>query len=1079
MKKLLLISVISFLFITAHAQLSQTKDVITTELFSRLLTTPYKSKVVKRTYALTQLSKTINVTTAGTLNNLLTSTEKSSITDLIIKGNMDARDFKTLRDSMVNLVTLDIGEVNIAAYTGLGGTVDVNTTYSINEIPYYAFYSLSNNQGNVMNPITSIILPVSASSIGVGAFLICGSLTSVSISASITYIGHSAFAGCNAKINVDAANPKYSSKEGVLYNKTQTMLIQCPTSKSGSFVIQSTVDSISNNSFNSCKLLTSISIPSSVVSIGDYAFSGCSGLTSITVHSIPVSISTSDLYNVLYGVNLNACILNVPFGTKSLYQSDNKWSNFVNIVENPNGLILETNKLILSSLSGSSDSVKITSTEVWTSVSDQSWIQVSPQSGSGNETIICTAEANSTTDNRIALVTVSAAGFQPQILQVIQTGLPRVLNISPGGLAASMTAIELASTLNLKITGTIDARDFKTMGNMPKLNFLDLSEASIAAYNGSEGPYSWITDYTANRIPDFSFNFNVRISSQQYTLSSVKLPTSLTAIGDYAFFSCQELTDIVIPNSVTYIGTGAFGSCNSLVNLKLPDNLVSIDNSAYSDCKKLKSVQIPNSVIAISDRAFSNCLGLKSITVLSHTPIDLSSSDNVFERVDKTACILNVPFGTKVLYAAANQWKDFVNLIENPLVLELESNKVKLLETEGSNTSIKVFSNTNWTATSDKSWLSVDPQSGSGNNSVTLTAHANSSILLRTATVTFSAAGVPSKTFTVTQAATPKNVNTIAGGLSSSLTMDELSTISNLVVSGTIDARDFKTMRDAMPLLSILNINNATIIAYTGTEGTQGPYSYTYAANEIPQNAFLNPSYEGKESLTSVILPPTITSIEEKAFYICTNLTYVNIPNSVISIKESAFESCTSLKNITIGNSVTNIGSKAFRECTGLSTISIPSSVIRMDYEVFESCTGLTSIYAYSSTPLDFSYYSLVFNKVNKTTCKLYVPSGTKTLYAAAVEWKDFTNIIEMTTGISNEQALQIQICPNPVYDRLIIMGLDENAGLTITDMNGKVILIKRITDNEIVSVRGMVEGLYIARIVTSMGTFERKFVKK
>jgi hypothetical protein len=95
-------------------------------------------------------------------------------------------------------------------------------------------------------------------------------------------------------ITVSASNPNYSSLNGVLFNKNQTLLYTYPMGKSGtSYVIPNTVTSIGNNAFSGCTGLTSITIPNSVTSIGAYAFSGCSGLTSITIGSGANNLSGS------------------------------------------------------------------------------------------------------------------------------------------------------------------------------------------------------------------------------------------------------------------------------------------------------------------------------------------------------------------------------------------------------------------------------------------------------------------------------------------------------------------------------------------------------------------------------------------------------------------------------------------------------------------------------------------------------------------------------------------------------------------------------------------------------------------
>jgi len=83
------------------------------------------------------------------------------------------------------------------------------------------------------------------------------------------------------------------------------------------------------------------------------------------------------------------------------------------------------------------------------------------------------------------------------------------------------------------------------------------------------------------------------------------------------------------------------------------------------------------------------------------------------------------------------------------------------------------------------------------------------------------------------QALVLKTVNVTACGLSSSITPTEKNTITNLTLTGTIDARDFKTLRDKMPELAYLDIKKATISAFSGTDITASG-SYNYPADEIP-----------------------------------------------------------------------------------------------------------------------------------------------------------------------------------------------------------------------------------------------------
>jgi hypothetical protein len=198
----------------------------------------------------------------------------------------------------------------------------------------------------------------------------------------------------------------------------------------------------------------------------------------------------------------------------------------------------------------------------------------------------------------------------------------------------------------------------------------------------------------------------------------------------------------------------------------------------------------------------------------------------------------------------------------------------------------------------------------------------------------------------VGQAAVSKTVNVTAGGdLSAAITTagGSLTTITNLTITGTIDARDFVTMRDNMPVLAVLDISAVTIAAYNGSGGTCGETSYP--ANQMPEYSFYNASQkQGKANLTSISIPSSVTSIGYSAFDGCSDLTSVSIPSSITSIGESAFQYCRGLTSVTIPTSVTSIGKSAFLGCSGLTSITIPSSISSIGDSAFQDCWGLTRV---------------------------------------------------------------------------------------------------------------------------------------
>jgi len=153
--------------------------------------------------------------------------------------------------------------------------------------------------GNCSN-LTGIEIPSSMMTIGNDAFWNCYRLTSVEIPSSVTAIGGRTFAVCYGLTNIDVAegNLNYCDKDGVLFSKNGTQLLQYPAGKTGTYAIPSGVTSIGDYAFLGCTGLTGdLVIPDSVTSIGDSAFYNCRGLTGDLVIGDSVTTIGNDAFN--------------------------------------------------------------------------------------------------------------------------------------------------------------------------------------------------------------------------------------------------------------------------------------------------------------------------------------------------------------------------------------------------------------------------------------------------------------------------------------------------------------------------------------------------------------------------------------------------------------------------------------------------------------------------------------------------------------------------------------------------------------------------------------------------------------
>ena len=540
--------------------------------------------------------------------------------------------------------------------------------------------------GNVVIPGQATFLghTYSVLSIGDNAFENCSGLTSVTIPSSVTSLGYKSFYGCTGLTSVKSERtspfeidnvfddtvydratllvPTGSKSEylatsgwnnfrnikevdiivnqikinGIYYNLNVTQQLaevtSVPKSDSKTFAYKGAITipnevtyenvaysvvGIGNGAFEGGSVISSVSIPNSVTTIGDGAFYGCSNLASIMMEDGITSIGEGAFSKCtsLPSITIPSTVTSI--GDLAFY-----------------GCVSLKKVNVMSEIPPVISSNTFYSYNIMLMVPDESLNKYKKSSDWGKFSVI------------------------------LPYSNKRSIHVSKAGtLSSYISEEEMFLIEELALTGELNGSDIRFIWKMAGLDWKYVEGAGASGYDYSTVPTDGIL-----KVLDISNASIVDGGTWYYVLVSYPpqyISTQTNSIGEYMFYG-SKLESVKLPSDVTAIEDFAFSGCSDLYYVSIPSSVTSIGKWAFWKCSSLTSLFIPGNVTSIGEWAFSGCDGLTSIVSDIENPFEINK--NVFNtsgKVDLYAtATLIVPDGTKSVYQSTAGWNLFKNIVE-------------------------------------------------------------------------------------------------------------------------------------------------------------------------------------------------------------------------------------------------------------------------------------------------------------------------------------------------------------------------------------------------------------------------------
>lgn len=826
-------------------------------------------------------------------------------------------------------------------------------------------------------------IPNSIDSIGDEAFY-QSKITNVHIGSGVRKLGKDVFRGCSYldSISVSEANPYFDSRENcnaIIESKTNRLVVGChntkipftvktigsyafytSTSKLKTIRIHDNIETIEDYAFYNQYALTSVTFDRGMKKIGQYAFAYCSNLK--CVHSL-LELPTAFDETVFLGrwnsttqkYDFSKATLYVPKGTTINYMTTEGWLYFEKIVEIDDDALMEGEKFTDETIDGIELTYEVKDTKDKTCE-----LVESPTTIEGKVTIPDAPKGYSV----VSIGTYAFYGYNTE-RRITEVFIPEgVKDIGIRAFAENGTIESVDLPNSVRNIGSYAFYSNK-LTSLVIPNSVDSISYGAFSSNSLE---SLTIGSSLRKLVDNAFRYNNKLRSIEVAANNPYFDSRSNCNAIIEKSTNKLVTGCLsteIPSSVKAIGDYAFTNYDYSYSLTLSDNIESIGKYAFRSNYSVRSLTIGKKVKEIDSYAFNSCYNLRAVHVLNVNPITIEESvfNGSGESIDSiyNNATLYVPIGAKSKYVANTVWKKFKKIVETDGQTPCEGDIIEPADCP------LIFAITN---SVDKSCEVIGAKSTAAGN-----------ISIPTEVNDFSVKGIGNRAFYqkkgITHIEIPASITYLSdyafqycSDLESMVLPSSLERIGNYALGGLVKVRNMIIPKSVNDIGRGILTADSLLVSITVEDG--------------------NPVYDSRGDCNAIIEHAT-----NKLIAGC-NTTV--IPSSVEAIGNYAFSSL-SLEIVDIPNSIKTIGSYAFYNNKALKKIVLPSSVDSIGDNAFRLCVNLRYIYSLNKTPHAINegvFKSTATDDVDRfLTSTLYVPYGTKSIYHSTDGWKNFVNIVE------------------------------------------------------------------------------------